>query len=64
MDKVQSKLSDDEFENLKVASADKIVLLQDISTKSISCSRCRASANNSNEIEHKSCCPYIGGHGC
>jgi transposase len=41
-----------------------IIVEKSPSTKSITCSRCGASAQNSNEINHKNCCPYIGGHGC
>ncbi len=53
-----------EIQEILDNNPDKILLLQDVNTKNISCSRCGRSGNNSNEIKHKDCCPYIGGDGC
>ena len=64
MGEIQTKFSDSEFEALRKASENKIILLQDISTKNISCSKCYASADNSVDIKHKDCCEYKGGKGC
>lgn len=53
-----------EIQEILEKNPDKILLLQDIHTKYISCSRCGESGDNSNEIRHKDCCPYRGGYGC
>lgn len=58
------QLSELDLKMIEKESESKIVLFHDITTKSISCSRCKASANNSNEIKHRDCCPYIWGGGC
>ena len=42
----------------------KIILLMDIGTKNLSCSRCGAGGDYGDTIIHKSCCSYIGGGGC
>lgn len=59
-----AKIEIEELKAILENNKSKIVLLQDVTTKSISCSRCGASGDNSNEIQHDSCCPYIGGPGC
>lgn len=60
------KFTEDELSEIlnSPENQNKIILLQDINTKYISCSRCGNSGSNSNEIKHDSCCPYIGGGGC
>jgi O-acetylhomoserine/O-acetylserine sulfhydrylase-like pyridoxal-dependent enzyme len=36
----------------------------DPTTKSLNCYYCNASAPNSDDIVHRSCCKYVGGSGC
>lgn len=57
-------LSQNELDTFFKTQKHKIILLQDIDTLDISCSRCGAHANHSNEINHRDCCSYRGGSGC
>lgn len=42
----------------------KIILLMDVGTLNLSCSRCGAGGDYGDTIKHKPCCSYIGGGGC
>lgn len=42
----------------------KIILLQDVGTLNLSCSRCGAGGDYGDTIKHKDCCSYKGGGGC